>query len=482
MSKFPFLWLILACGAVWAQPKGHIEGTVTGEDGEILHGASIAVRGPSLPDGTGSISSEEGRFRIALPAGTYEVEITYVGYRTEKREEVQVRAGETTRLNALLAEQVLYLGQEVVTASRRQEKILDAPASVSVVEGSEVRSKPALTVADHVKDLPAVDFARTGLATNMVVVRGFNNIFSADGVMHVITRSPLTSQGTNVYLGLGERDLRKTEMRHAGRVGDDLGYKLSARYYTGTEWEYTDREEVEAQQRRQAEIAAGADLPPLKERDPDTRNQSLEARLDWRASEDLTAILAAGHNEASILGLTGVGASQTVDWQYNYTQLRLLYGDWFLQAFRNRAALVFKPRETQTLRLTYNRAFSTPTSNNLYLDLQTSRDPFGLGPTFSPVFAALGLGSFRPIDVWTQGTTETPGTASPSGGTRTAVPCSAQGGRRRQGGGGRRRVPVTGRELRRLRVGWPGSSPRGRRPSPTARSRPSRPPIPTPWS
>ena len=275
MSKLPFLWLILACGAVWAQPKGHIEGTVSGEDGEALYGASIAVRGPSLPDGSGSISSEEGRFRIALPAGTYEVEITFVGYRTEKREE------------------------------------------------------------------------------------------------------------------------------------------------------------VEARQRRQAEIAAGADLPPLKERDPDTRNQSLEARLDWRASDDLTAILAAGHNEASILGLTGVGASQTVDWQYNYTQLRLLYGDWFLQAFRNwsdgggtyllrtgvpvvdrssltvlqaqhtstlgprqrftygvdallrydhhsrladpelspRAALVFKPRETQTLRLTYNRAFSTPTSNNLYLDL-----------------------------------------------------------------------------------------------------------------
>ena len=557
MSKFPFLLLILACGAAWAQPRGYIEGTVTGEDGEALYGAGIAVRGPALPDGSGGISSEEGRFRIALPAGTYEVEITFVGYRTEKREAVRVRAGETTRLKAVLVEQVLYLGQKVVTASRRQEKILDAPASVSVVDGRDVRNKPALTVADHVKDLPAVDFARTGLATNMVVVRGFNNIFSgslltltdnriarvpslrvnamnfipltnedverievvlgpgsalygpnsADGVMHVITRSPLTSQGTNVYLGLGERDLRKTEMRHAGKMGDDLGYKLSARYYTGTEWEYTDREEVEARQRRQAEITAGADLPSLKERDPDTRNQSLEARLDWRASDDLTAILSAGHNNANILGLTGVGASQTVDWQYNYTQLRLLWGDWFVQAFRNwsdaggtyllrtgvpvvdrssltvlqaqhtsrlgprqrftygvdalltrpdtegtimgrneddddlnevggyvqsetalgdpldlvlalrydhhsrladpelspRAALVYKPRETQTLRLTYNRAFSTPTSNNLYLDLPTSRDPFGLGPTFSPVFAALGLGEFRPIDVWTQG-------------------------------------------------------------------------------
>ena len=557
MSKLPFLLLILTCGAVWAQPKGHIEGTVTGEDGQVLHGAGIAVRGPTLPDRTGSISNEEGRFRIAVPAGTYELEITHVGYRTEERQDVRVRPGEATQLRVTLVEEVLYLGQEVVTASRRQEKILDAPASVSVVEGRDVRNKPALTVADHVKELPAVDFAQTGLANNMVVVRGFNNIFSgslltltdnriarvpslrvnamnfiplvnedverievvlgpgsalygpnsADGVMHVITRSPLTSQGTNLYLGVGERSLRKTSMRHAGTVGDGLGYKISARYYTGTEWEYTDPEEVKARAQRQAEIDAGADLPPLKERDPDTRNRSVEARLDWRASDDLTAILSAGNNKASILGLTGVGGSQTIGWQYNYTQLRLLYGDWFLQAFRNwsdaggsyllrtgvpvvdrssltvlqaqhtstlgrrqrftygidalltrpdtdgtimgrneeddgldeiggyvqsetslgepldlvlalrydyhsrladpelspRAALVYKPREAQTLRLTYNRAFSTPTSNNLYLDLQTSRDPFGLGPAFSPLFAALGLGEFRSIDVWTQG-------------------------------------------------------------------------------
>ena len=68
-----------------------------------------------------------------------------------------------------------------------------------------------------------------------------------------------------------------------------------------------------------------------------------------------------------------------------------------------RAALVFKPRETQTLRLTFNRAFSTPTSNNLYLDIITQRDPFGLSPNFTPLFSALGAGEFKPIDIWTQG-------------------------------------------------------------------------------
>jgi iron complex outermembrane receptor protein len=40
-----------------------------------------------------------------------------------------------------------------------------------------------------------------------------------------------------------------------------------------------------------------------------------------------------------------------------------------------RAALVFKPAENQSIRLTFNRAFSTPTSNNLFLDISAGRIP-----------------------------------------------------------------------------------------------------------
>ena len=74
---------------------------------------------------------------------------------------------------------------------------------------------------------------------------------SADGVMHIITRSPFASQGTSVNVGMGERSLRQTAFRHAGALGDRLGYKVSAQYYTGTEWEYTDPEEVKARKQRQ---------------------------------------------------------------------------------------------------------------------------------------------------------------------------------------------------------------------------------------
>ena len=242
----------------------------------------------------------------------------------------------------------------------------------------------------------------------------------------------------------------------------------------------------------------------MPERSFDVERQSAEVRLDYRASDELTAILSGGFNIGSHIEMTGVGAGQAKDWQYNYAQLRLLYKDWFAQVFRNgsdagehtfllrsgdpiadlssltvlqvqhtaslglrqqftygfdalwtrpdtkgtitgqnedddkideyggylqsetvltdqldlvlalrydyhnrledleaspRAALVFKPAETQTLRLTYNKAFSTPTTNDLYLDLVSVRDAFGIGAAFGP-----SLGFSPNIDVRAQGT------------------------------------------------------------------------------
>jgi iron complex outermembrane receptor protein len=45
--------------------------------------------------------------------------------------------------------------------------------------------------------------------------------------------------------------------------------------------------------------------------------------------------------------------------------------------FSPRAGVVYRPQETHNLRVTYNRAFSTPTTNNLFLDLVAGRIPVG---------------------------------------------------------------------------------------------------------
>ena len=47
-----------------------------------------------------------------------------------------------------------------------------------VVEEADIRNNPSMNVADHVKNLPAVDFAKTGMANSSIVVRGFNSVFT----------------------------------------------------------------------------------------------------------------------------------------------------------------------------------------------------------------------------------------------------------------------------------------------------------------
>ena len=533
------LWAGVAFGA-----EGTLSGVVKGPEGESIPGANIVLVGDLLPGGkVGTATDENGRFRLeGLPAGEYQLDVTHIGYRPLTREGVGIVGGEQ-ELMLTLETGIIFLDQNVVSASRRQEKVLEAPASVAVVEAHEIRNRPALSVVEHVRDLPGVDFSQTGLAQSNVVVRGFNNVFSgalltltdnriarvpslrlnaynfipvtnddierievvlgpgsalygpnsANGVMHIITRSPFNSAGTSAQVGLGERSVRQVSVRHAGAAGDRLGYKVSAQHYTGMDWEYEDPAEVRARK-------ANPDIPP---RNFDIERQSAEARLDYRATDELTAILAAGYNKGNQIELTGLGAGQAQDWVYNYVQLRLLYKNWFAQVFQNgsdagdtftlrdgqsvvdkskltafqvqhsvvlgvrqrftygadvlltrpdtegtitggnedydqtnefgayvqsetalnemldlvvalryddhnripegeispRVGLVFKPKETQILRLTYNHAFATPSSNNLYLDIRSSQDPFGIGAAFAPV-----LGFAPAIDIRAQGT------------------------------------------------------------------------------
>lgn len=518
-----------------AQSTGVLSGLVTDDGGTALPGANVKVEGDQLATPTGVVTGNDGTYTIAnLPAGRYEVTASFVGY-TTSRKTVSVFAGRTTNTDFTLAADVLWGDQIVVSASRGSEKVLDAPASVAVVDGDRIADVPTLNVAETARTEGGVDFAKTGLIQNATVVRGFNNVFSgalltlmdnrigrvpslrvnvnsfipvinqdverieivrgpgsalygpnsANGVMHIITRSPFGSEGTSIGVGGGERSLRNVSFRHAASSNGKVGFKLSGQYYAGSDWEYIDPEELRANN-------------GTNPRDYDVEKITGEARLDFRPNEDTEIILSGGLSQADLIEMTGLGAAQARNWKYQHLQGRVIWKDWFAQVFYNksdagdtfllrsrdpiidkstltvlqlqhsprlgdrqrftyggdvlltrpktegtisgsheneddineygvylqsetqlsdqvelvlagrydthnhlednnfspRAALVIKPDETQTLRATYNRAFSTPTSNNLFLDLVSTPDALGIGAAFQP-----SLGYSPAIDV-----------------------------------------------------------------------------------
>ena len=484
---------------------------------------------------TGTATGPMGEFEIRnLPADEYELKVSYISYQDQEFTET-VRPDEMITLNIALSYTGILFNPITVTASRRPETFLDAPAAISVLETEDLLARQTLNPAEHLKGLSAVDAANTGLNAAVTVVRGFNNVFSgallslvdnritrapslrvntyqfipnssedydrveivlgpgsalygpnsANGVMHILTKSPFDSPGTTVTLGGGEREIFEGSFRHARIVNDRIAIKLSGQYYQGEDWHYSDPEEARA---RADALAAGADPNELKigNRDYSIERIAGDARIDFQLNDETNMIFSGGITRASNVELTGIGASQLRNWNYYYGQARMTYKDLFVQGFVNqsdagdtyvlrtgipivdksqlfvgqiqhkmdfgerqrfvygvdvlqtrpktegtvngknenndninevgayvqseteltskltflaagrydthnhienpvfspRLALVVKPNPTHSLRLTFNRAFSTPTSNNLFLDILQER-------TANPLPAAL---------------------------------------------------------------------------------------------
>ena len=242
-----------------------------------------------------------------------------------------------------------------------------------------------MTVTDHLRSTPGVDINRGGIVQSNVVARGFNNAFSgsmlmlqdyrfagvpslrvnvpflftgtnedidrmevllgpasalfgpnsANGVLHVITKSPFQSQGTTISVDGGERSVLRTGLRHAGKVNEKVAYKLSGEYMQGKDWEYNDRAEPTV-------FPSTSNVPASRRgksnaRDFDLQRYTGEARLDVRPREGMEAISTLGYTKVgSAIELTGAnGSSQIKNWTYLSLQQRFRWNRLFAQAFLN---------------------------------------------------------------------------------------------------------------------------------------------------
>jgi outer membrane receptor for ferrienterochelin and colicins len=513
-------------------------GPVTGrvvdaENGQPVGEASVDLVTAGRERAAFARCDAEGRFEIAgAPAGSYSLVFSRLGYEIRRLDGIAVGAQPVDVGMVTLVSRALRMNPIVVTPSRSEEKALKAPASTWVVNTRDIEARPATTTVDHVRNVPGVDVASTGLSQHSVVARGFNNVFSGsllvltdnrlasvpslrvntyslipttdddvdrvevvlgpgsalygpnvtNGVMHILTRSPLAHQGTTVSAMGGERELFQMGARHARKLGERVGFKLSGNYFRGRDWLY--RDPVEDAQRAAA-LTAGANPDTLRiaARDFDAERFNGEARVDTRLGERTDLIVSGGFSQLkSGIELTGVGAVQGRDWRSSYVQTRLRRDRLFLQSYLNfsdagnsyllrdgarlhdnslyyvaqaqyasrigerqrfiygadfsetvprtegtitgrnenddgitefggylqsetrlndrldlvaaarlddhsrvketvfspRAGLVYRPADSHSLRLTYNRAFNQPTSNTLFLDLVSSRNLGGL--------------------------------------------------------------------------------------------------------
>ena len=148
-----------------------LSGKVTGPDKQGLEGATVRIKDQNK----GANTDADGAYELRdLKAGTFEVVISYIGY-TEKTEEVTLKEGNVVTLNVTLSSEDV-LGEEVViSASRRPEKITQAPATINVIRPQQIAELPSFNVGELAGRTKGVDFVRSGVLGTGLNVRGFNS-------------------------------------------------------------------------------------------------------------------------------------------------------------------------------------------------------------------------------------------------------------------------------------------------------------------
>ncbi len=192
---------------------GNISGTVIEQGtGEALIGVNIFIRGTNF----GAASDIDGNFTIRnIRPGSYNVEVSYIGYDRMLFSDVVVRADETTRLDIEMSPQVLSTDEDIVVVGERPIFDIEQSSTVSSVSRDQIQAAAARRIDDVVGMQAGVFQDPSGL-----YIRGGRASETGFVVDGVSAQDPLS--GTGFGLDLGSNAYANVEVTTGG-VGVEHG-------------------------------------------------------------------------------------------------------------------------------------------------------------------------------------------------------------------------------------------------------------------
>jgi TonB-dependent receptor len=190
-----FVVLLTAAGPAFAQGTGTVTGRVTDHTGAVLPGAQASIRSLDLRTSTNA----QGEFTFqSVGAGTYELEIEYLGYRSAT-ESVTVTAGQRVSVSLALVPSYAFSVEEAVTASAgsirdgqaralNQQRMADHIGNV--VSADAIGRFPDPNVAEALQRTPGIAIERDQGEGRYINVRGAPAEFSQVAINGVMLPAP----------------------------------------------------------------------------------------------------------------------------------------------------------------------------------------------------------------------------------------------------------------------------------------------------
>ncbi len=313
--KISITFLLLVVG-LHSSPNRYISGTVLDTRSNPLYGANVVLQNTYQ----GSTTDSLGFYKIeGLDVGKYTIMVSYIGYRSQKidiyisefdakdksaseinfssklqiyeeddvLDENILKASFHDNINFELELDALETDQIVVSASKKKEKVIDAPITIAAVSNQNIRRSISSDIGNVLKTVRGVEVYQAGLGRTAINVRGFMSAFNGrfvslvdganymeptffigygnsypfisedieraevvfgpssalygpnahNGLLNIITKHIRDSNGGMIAFTTGSSNLAAQRFRFAKTIGN-YGYKVSGEVSSNYDWNY----------------------------------------------------------------------------------------------------------------------------------------------------------------------------------------------------------------------------------------------------
>ncbi len=291
MKKIILSALILIPFFSFSQLNGSaiISGKVVNDKGEPLAAASVTIKNST----NGAVTDSTGHFSFVINQKfPFRLVVSSIGFSPE---ELEVK-NPNSKLAVQLSTQSYLANEIVVTASRKEEKLLHSPVAIEKLDIKALKETPAASFYDALGNVKGVQLTTSSITFKVPNTRGFNipNNFrfmqlvdgidmqaatlgvplgnaigpteldiqsieitpgaasalygmnAINGMANLITKNPFTSQGFSIYhrTGVNHVDgidhtpaiLTETAIRYAKAFNNKFAFKINASYLQGIDW------------------------------------------------------------------------------------------------------------------------------------------------------------------------------------------------------------------------------------------------------
>lgn len=164
------LFLLLLPVISYAQLNGSyiLSGKVNDDQGKPLIGATVSIKGTTNKTSTDTT----GKFSLTTSAKLpYTLVFTAVGYQPQ---EFYIKNANSA-VNITLTTQSLLVNEVVVTASRKEEKLLRSPVAIEKLSITALKQSPGPSFYDALENVKGVQMTTTSITLKVPNTRGFNS-------------------------------------------------------------------------------------------------------------------------------------------------------------------------------------------------------------------------------------------------------------------------------------------------------------------